>query len=1001
LRLPFFGFLVILAAPGLYAATSAAPVLQWYQSISGSGASTAVSVATDPQGNLYIAGNTASLDLPTVAAAQKQAGGSPLIRIDTTSGSSQKLYSSVLSAANNIAVDPENSQILYVAAGGTLSRSADGGNTWTALPSFPTVSRLNSVTVDPANSSTLYAAISQLGAFKSIDGGATWTAINNGIPTTSNEGTDIYGHLAIITSVNAYQIWVDPRSPGSVFASSDKGLFRSSDGGATWTLSLSIASFRGSLAFDPFTSGTIYAQGNKSSDEGLTWTPFSSPGGPIVPDPFHQGNLYVAGTYNAVQGLYQSTDGGASWNLKVQGQVQLVTADPKQPVFYAYLPQAGIIRSGDGFNSYSKAALVQTQFQELQVAGSNLFALAAVSTDVFVAKLDPGGNVLYSTYFGGSASDSAAGMVVGTDGSVYITGQTASVDFPVTPRAYSTALSGIRSNFAFKLNPDGSLAWSTYFADSNSTVNAIALDSAGNPYLAGTTYGSLPTTPGAYQTQFIDPNPCVPGNIGPCFPPTEAFLTKFDSQGSTLLFSTYISNDLGTNELGIGSNVLAVNSTGAYVAGGNGVVLMNSTGSQLLAFQLLPVSTTINAMSLDAGGNLYATGTTNNSVKFPATPGAFQASPRPGSSGVHAFVVKLDSALSQVHAATLLGGESTDVAQSVAIDASSGNIFVGGYTDSLAFPTRGPFQASFAARSGFVAGFDPALSQLLFSTYVGDARPFSVAGAVPDGNGNLLLAGSTLTPVNGYLIDDPGFPFTVGASVIANKIALPPAPSVRLDSVVNFASGIAAALSPGEAIAANGAGFGPDSQLFLDGTPLPLVSVSPNRVVAVIPTGAPTSGTRVMSVSSAGTASNPILLPSATASPGIYSMDGSGVGQGYIRNADGALNSPSNPASTGSAITILVTGVGQVATTGGYTVTSLPVAVFVDGFYANGIGASVQQVTGQPGSVYEISVYVPDPVELAAQNPDLNNFTFPPEIPVTIFVGAVSSQNGIELSVKQ
>jgi uncharacterized protein (TIGR03437 family) len=125
-----------------------------------------------------------------------------------------------------------------------------------------------------------------------------------------------------------------------------------------------------------------------------------------------------------------------------------------------------------------------------------------------------------------------------------------------------------------------------------------------------------------------------------------------------------------------------------------------------------------------------------------------------------------------------------------------------------------------------------------------------------------------------------------------------------------------------------------------------------------------------------------------------------GTGEGLIFNSDGTLNSPNNPAATGSAIAILVNGVGPTTTENGYAVTSLPVAVFLDGFYANGIDATVQAMPGMPGLVYKISVYVPTPAEIQAANPDLKNFTFPPQIPVTFFVGGASSQGGILLSVK-
>jgi hypothetical protein len=108
--------------------------------------------------------------------------------------------------------------------------------------------------------------------------------------------------------------------------------------------------------------------------------------------------------------------------------------------------------------------------------------------------------------------------------------------------------------------------------------------------------------------------------------------------------------------------------------------------------------------------------------------------------------------------------------------------------------------------------------------YLGDGRPFAAYAAVPDGNGNILLAGSTLREGSLGVAGDPGVNFTVGALVVANKIVLPPAPAARLDSAVNFASRMAATLSPGDAIAAIGAGFGADAQLLLDGVPLGGVS---------------------------------------------------------------------------------------------------------------------------------------------------------------------------------
>ena len=127
------------------------------------------------------------------------------------------------------------------------------------------------------------------------------------------------------------------------------------------------------------------------------------------------------------------------------------------------------------------------------------------------------------------------------------------------------------------------------------------MDPNGNPYIAGRTFGGLPTTPGAYQTQFTAPNPCGPGNIGPCFPPTEGFLTKFNAKGSALVFSTYISN--GGNGLTGAATGLALDPAGnAYMAGGSAIFLMNATGSSLLKSTAQRFA--INALVLDASGTV-------------------------------------------------------------------------------------------------------------------------------------------------------------------------------------------------------------------------------------------------------------------------------------------------------------------------------------------------------------------------------------------------------------
>src|SRR5579872_1349457 len=113
-----------------------APSLQWVKTAGGSGLSTATAAAADASGNLYIAGNTSSIDFPAVSAAQPNPGGSPLVRINAGTLAAQKLYPPGLSAIGSIAVDPENSNSLYATSANALWRSPNAGSTWTLLYSF-------------------------------------------------------------------------------------------------------------------------------------------------------------------------------------------------------------------------------------------------------------------------------------------------------------------------------------------------------------------------------------------------------------------------------------------------------------------------------------------------------------------------------------------------------------------------------------------------------------------------------------------------------------------------------------------------------------------------------------------------------------------------------------------------------------------------------------------------------------------------------------------------
>lgn len=153
--------------------------------------------------------------------------------------------------------------------------------------------------------------------------------------------------------------------------------------------------------------------------------------------------------------------------------------------------------------------------------------------DVFVSKLSADGStLLYSTYLGGNSEDGGNAITVDSVGNAYIAGATYSTDFPTTPDVLDITLDGGRDAFVAKLNAAGdALIFGTYLGGSNwEYAYGIAVDGEGNAYVTGFTHGGFPTTPGAVQ----------PTHGGA----TDPFVVKLNSDGSALVYSTYLGGSL-------------------------------------------------------------------------------------------------------------------------------------------------------------------------------------------------------------------------------------------------------------------------------------------------------------------------------------------------------------------------------------------------------------------------------------------------------------------------
>src|SRR5262249_39046954 len=146
---------------------------------------------------------------------------------------------------------------------------------------------------------------------------------------------------------------------------------------------------------------------------------------------------------------------------------------------------------------------------------------------------------IYSTYLGGSRSESGSAIAVDAFGSAYVTGFTDSPDFPTTPGAFDRTLDGGEDAFVTKLDPSGStLVYSTFLGGTRiDSASDIAVDATGSVYVTGATSSTdFPTSGGAFRTN------------GGAY---DAFVTKLNPEGTTLAYSTYLGGTLDDRGRGI------------------------------------------------------------------------------------------------------------------------------------------------------------------------------------------------------------------------------------------------------------------------------------------------------------------------------------------------------------------------------------------------------------------------------------------------------------------
>jgi hypothetical protein len=473
--------------------------------------------------------------------------------------------------------------------------------------------------------------------------------------------------------------------------------------------------------------------------------------------------------YQQVAGVKKTIDGSYVQTGKTQIGFKVAAYDRSEPLVIDPVVLSYSTFLGGTGDDQGNAIAVDTS-NNAYIAGQTTSAdfpgasgVVPSGTNAFVARLNATGAALdYATYLGGSLSDQANAIAVDSSGTAYVTGQTASTDFPIFGAVFQPAASGGLGNDAFvtALNNGGAIVYSTYLGGTNDDVaNGIAV-SGGAAFVTGTTKSN--DFRGASS------------RVGSARTDHDAFVAMIGANGLILNYSFYVGGI--AEEFG---NGIAVDSSGiAYVTGSTASTGLGTTGVAQLSFAGGATDAFVasrnatdgsarfftylggnsadvgTGIALDGSNNIYIVGSTtaqSTANTFPVTPNAAQFAPGNATNGSDAFVAKLNSSGTVLVYATYLGGSTDDAGgpgndfgRAIAID-TAGNAYVAGDTSARDFPTRNAQKAALLpgdGSDGFVAKLSPDGSFFIYSTYLGGSNLDFGLGIAVDSAGSAYVTGS-------------------------------------------------------------------------------------------------------------------------------------------------------------------------------------------------------------------------------------------------------------------